>query len=127
MIRVALADDHPEVRLSLRLLLRLSDSIELVCEVDDGAAAVDCVKRLQPDVLVIDIQMPVLDGLTATRQIVNLSLPTRVIIISLNRGSFIARRAAEVGARGYLAKDDLAVFLLPAIEAVHRGELFFRE
>ena len=127
MIRVAFADDHPEVRLALRLLLRLADTIEIVCEASDGEEAVNCVKDLQPDVLVIDIHMPVLNGFAATQQIVDLSLPTRVILISLNRGSFIAKQAAAVGAKGFLAKDDLPHFLLPAIEAVHRGELFFKE
>lgn len=127
MIRVALADDHPELRLALRLLLRLSDEMELVCETSNGQEALDCVINLQPDVLVIDIQMPVLDGLAATKQIIDVALPTRVLIISLTRGSFIARKAADAGAKGFLAKDDLATYLLPAIEAVYRGELFFME
>ena len=127
MIRVALADDHPELLLAVRLLLHLSNEIEIVYEADNGQDALDCVIRLQPDVLVMDIQMPVLDGISATKQIVDLSLPTHVIIISLTRGSFIAGKAAESGAKGFLAKDDLAEFLLPAIKAVHRGELFFKE
>lgn len=127
MIRVALAEDHPEVRLALRLLLHLSDEIEIVCETSDGIAAVECVQNLQPDVLVIDVQMPLLDGFAATKQIVDLSLPTRVLVISLNRGIYMAERAAAVGAKGFLAKDDIAITLLPAIEAVHRGESYFRE
>ena len=127
MIRVVLADDHPEVRLALRLLLRLSEEMEVVCVASSGQEALDCVRNLQPDVLVIDIQMPELDGFSVTKQIVELSLPTRVLIISLTRGNFIARKAAEMGAKGFLAKDDLAVYLLPAIEAVHKGELFFKE
>lgn len=127
MIRVALADDHPEVRLALRLLLRLAEGMEVVCVASGGQEALDCVLNLQPDVLVIDIQMPEMDGFSVTRQIVELSLPTRVLIISLTRGSFIARKAAELGAKGFVAKDDLAVYLLPAIEAVHKGELFFKE
>jgi DNA-binding NarL/FixJ family response regulator len=127
MIRVVLADDHPEVRLALRLLLRLSEEMEVVCVASSGQEALDCVRNLQPDVLVIDIQMPELDGFSVTKQIVESSLPTRVLIISLTRGNFIARKAAEMGAKGFLAKDDLAVYLLPAIEAVHKGELFFTE
>ena len=125
MIRVAISDDHPELRLALRLLLNLSKIIEIVCETSNGEEAVDCVKRLQPDVLVMDIHMPVLNGFEATRQIVDLSLPTRVILISTDRERFIARRAAAIGAKGFLAKDDLPKFLLQTIEAVHRGELFF--
>jgi DNA-binding NarL/FixJ family response regulator len=127
MIRVAIADDHPELRLALRLLLRLSDVIELICEVSNGEEAVDCAKSHQPDVFVIDIQMPMLDGLAATKQIVDLSLPTRVIVISLNRGAFIARQVELAGAQGFLAKDDLPGDLIPAIEAVHRGERFFKD
>jgi DNA-binding NarL/FixJ family response regulator len=127
MIRVALADDHPEVLLALRLLLRLSDEINVICETSNGQEALDCVIQFQPDVLVIDIQMPDLDGLSATKRIVDLSLPTRVLVISLNRGSFVARQVAAAGAKGFLAKEDLPEFLLPAIQAVHRGELFFKE
>ena len=121
MIRVALADDHPEVLLALRLLLRLSDEIDIICEVSNGQEALDCVVQLQPDVLVIDIQMPELDGLSATKQIIELSLPTRVLVISLNRGSFIARQAAAAGAKGFLAKEDLPDSLLPAIQAAREA------
>ena len=127
MIRVAFADDHPEIRLSLRLLLRLADDIEIVCETSDGQEALDCATSLQPDVFVIDIQMPGLDGFAVTKEIVDVSLPTRVILVSLNRGSYPARRALEVGAKGFLAKDDLAVSLIPAIRTVYQGELFFQE
>jgi DNA-binding NarL/FixJ family response regulator len=127
MIRVALADDHPEMRVALRLLLSLSKEIEIVCETSNGQEAVDCVKRLQPDVLVMDIHMPVLQGFAATKQITDLLVPTRVILISTDTGSFIARRAAAVGAQGFVPKDDVAKSLLPAIETVHRGGQFFME
>jgi len=125
MIRVALSDDSPEMRVTLRLLLRLSNNIELVCETDNGRDALECVKRLQPDVLVMDIHMPVLDGFAATKQITNLSVPTRVILISTYIGKFVARQAATVGAKGFVPKDDVAKSLMPAIEAVYRGETFF--
>jgi DNA-binding NarL/FixJ family response regulator len=127
MIRVALADDHAEMRVALRLLLSLSKDIEFVCEASNGQEAVDCVKRLQPDVLVMDIHMPVLDGFAATRQITDLSIPTRVILISTDFGKFVARQAAAVGAKGFVPKDEVAKSLLPAIETVHRGESFFVE
>jgi DNA-binding NarL/FixJ family response regulator len=127
MIRVALCEDHPEMRVALRLLLKLFKDLELVCETSNGREAVECVKRLQPDVLVMDIRMPELDGFAATQQITDLSLPTRVILISTDIGTFIARHAAAVGAKGYLPKDDVGTLLLSAIEAVHRGETFFVE
>jgi DNA-binding NarL/FixJ family response regulator len=127
MIRVGLADDHAEMRVTLRLLLSLSKDIELVFETINGQEAVDCVKRLQPDVLVMDIHMPVLDGFAATKQITDLSVPTRVILISTDTGNFIVRQAAVVGAQGFVPKDDVAKLLLPAIETVQRGETFFVE
>lgn len=127
MIRVALADDHAEMRVALRLLFSLSKEIEIVCETSNGQEAVDCVKRLQPDILVMDIHMPVLDGFAATKQITDLSVPTRVILISTDTGFFIARQAVAVGAKGFIPKEDVTKLLLPAIEVVHRGETFFLE
>lgn len=125
MIRVAIADDHPEMRVALQLLLSLSNEMEIVCVTSNGQEAVDCVKHLQPDVLIMDIHMPVLDGFEATKQIGGLSFPTRVILISTYIGHFIDTEAAAVGASGYIPKDDLAALLLSAIETVYRGELFF--
>ena len=127
MIRVGLADDHAEMRVTLRLLLSLSKDIELVFETINGQEALDCVKRLQPDVLVMDINMPVLDGFAATKQISDLSIPTRVILISTYIGHFVASQAAAVGAKGFVPKDEVAKSLLPAIKTVHRGETFFME
>ena len=127
MIRVALSDDSPEMRVTLRLLLGLSENIEVVCETSNGQEAVECVKNLQPDVLVMDIRMPVLNGFEATKEIVDLAVPTRVILISSDLGSFIARKAAAVGAKGFVPKDDVAASLLLAIETVYRGEQFFME
>jgi DNA-binding NarL/FixJ family response regulator len=128
MIRVALADDHAEMRVALRLLLSISkDIIEIVCVTSNGQEAVACVKRLQPHVLVMDIHMPVLDGFAATKQITDISVPTRVILISSDTGSFITRQAAAIGAQGFVPKDDVAQSLLLAIETVHRGETFFVE
>jgi DNA-binding NarL/FixJ family response regulator len=127
IIRVAIAEDHLEMRVALRLLLRLSKDVEIVGEADNGQEAVECVKQLQPDILVMDIQMPVLDGWAATLQILELGLPTQVILISLNRGRYIASKAAEVGAKGFLSKDYLPTSLLPAIRAVYLGGKFFDE
>ena len=127
MIRVALSDDSPEMRVTLRLLLGLSENIELVCETSNGQEAVDCVKSFQPDVLVMDIRMPVLNGFEAAKQIVDLAVPTRVILISSEIGSFVARKAAAFGAKGFVPKDDVAELLVLAIETVHQGKPFFKE
>lgn len=127
MIRVAIADDHAEMQVALRLLLSLSEDVEVVCAVGDGKDAVDCAKQLQPDILVMDIQMPGLDGLEATKQIVSLGLPTRVILISIYRGSYLVRQAQAAGAKGFLPKDDLATSLRQAVKAVFGGEEIFVE
>jgi len=125
MIRVAIADDHPEMRVALRLLLSKADNIELVCEVVCGWEAVDCVWRFRPDVLVMDVNMPDLDGIAATKEIAKLPVPTRVILISLARDRSFSQQAAGAGADGFIPKDNLVDSLLPAIEAVLRGEQFF--
>ena len=127
MIRVAITEDHPQVRAALRLLLSLSKDIELIYETDNGQDAVNCVKDLQPDVLVMAIHLPELDGFEATKQISNLSVPTRVILMSVDVGSSITMQAAGVGARGFVPKDNAAQQLLPAIKAVQRGETYFLE
>src|SRR5687767_14065970 len=112
MIRIAIADDHPEMRVVLQLLLRLSKDVELVCEASNGQEALDCVQRLQPDVLVMDIHMSVLDGFAATQHITDARLRTRVILISSEIGSLIFWQAAYAGAQGFVPKDDIATALL---------------
>jgi two-component system response regulator DegU len=125
MIRVAIADDHPEMQVALRLLLSLSEEIEIVCATSNAQDALDCVQTHSPDVLVMDIQMPGLDGLEATKQIVNLAVPTRVVLISIYGDSFLVRLAKEFGAKGFLPKDNVARYLIQAVEAVYRGEELF--
>lgn len=127
MIRVAIAEDHPEMRIALRLLLKLSGEVELVGEMSNGREAVDCIQSLQPDVLVMDIRMPELDGLEAARRIMSMGVKTRVILMSSNRGTSTIMRAIEAGVQGFIPKDDIAAFLLLAIETVQRGETFFVE
>ena len=127
MIRVAIADDHAEMLVALRRLLSFAEDVEVVCAVGGGQEAVDCVKQLQPDILVMDVQMPDLDGLEATRQITSLGTHTRVILISIHRDSYLIRQAQEAGAKGFLPKEDLATSLRRAVRAVHQGEEIFME
>ena len=125
MIRVAIAEDHPEMRIALRMLLRLSEDIELVGEMTNGREALDCIQSLQPDVLVMDIRMPEMTGLEAARQITALGVKTRIVLISSSKGSSTIMRVIEAGAQGFVPKEDIAAFLLLAINTVHRGETFF--
>lgn len=127
MIRVAIAEDHAEMRTALRLLMRLSNNIELVCEPCDGQEAIECLERFHPDVMVMDIRMPILDGLAATKLIRKLGFETPVLLISSYTGGYIIMKAREAGAQGYVPKDDIGKLLLPAIQTVHAGETFFIE
>ena len=127
MIRVAITDDNPKILITLRLLLSLARDMELVCEARNGQEAIDCAKTLEPDVLVMDVHMPVLDGFAATKKINKLPVCTRVILISLDIENATAAQAAAVGAQGFIPKDDVAKQLLPAIETVSQGETFFVE
>jgi DNA-binding NarL/FixJ family response regulator len=127
LIRVALAEDHLELRLALRLLIGLFADMELIWEVSDGRDAVDYVQRFPPDVLVMDIRMPGLNGSAATRQIIDLGKGTPVILISADRGSHSVRKSMEAGAKGFVPKDDLVSLLPMAIRAAFRGETSFQE
>jgi DNA-binding NarL/FixJ family response regulator len=124
MIRVVIADDHPEMRLALRILLRLSQDAELVGEASNGVEAVDFVQRLRPDLLIMDIRMPVMDGLEATRQIGSANIATKVILISSDRGARMVSQSIDAGAHGFVPKEELLSLTL-AMRAIQQGETFF--
>ena len=120
-----LADDHTIVRTGLRLLLERQPDMEVVAEASDGRQTVELTEAKQPDVAVIDITMPLLNGIEAARQI-NASLPqTRVIMLSMHSDESYVAWALQVGIRGYLLKDSTDTDLVNAIHAVHAGKAFF--
>lgn len=121
-ISVLLADDHPVVRQGLRTLLELQDDIELVGEAADGAEAVTLAEELLPDVVLIDLVMPELDGVEALRRIRTASPATRVIVLTSFGDDARIFPAIKAGAAGYLLKDVEPQELLDAIRRVHRGE-----
>lgn len=125
MIRVVLADDHRELRTALRLFLRLTPHIEVVSEAASGREAIVEVERFRPDVLVMDVQMPDLDGLAAARHIRDLPFPPRILLISMYKDNTIIRAAAAAGVHGFIYKGDLIPALTEAIEVVHEGGLYF--
>lgn len=126
MIRLGIAEDNKQVQTAIRLLLSLSPKVEVVFGVENGREAVDCVQQYQPDVLVMDIRMPGLNGLAATGQIVS-QFPTRVILISSYNEAVIIEAAREVGAHGFVSKSDLVEQLRGAVETAYQGGLFFPE
>jgi two-component system, NarL family, response regulator NreC len=123
-IRILLVDDHGILRAGLRALLSPEPGFDVVGEVADGLEAVELAKRLNPDVILMDISMPGLGGLDATRQILSISPQMRVLLLTVHEDYSLVREAIKVGAAGYILKRALESELLDAIRAVSRGELY---
>jgi DNA-binding NarL/FixJ family response regulator len=123
-IRVLLADDHAIVRDGLRALLEPQADFEVVAAAADGREAVRLAARLHPDVAVMDIAMPGLNGLEATEQIADHTPATQVIILSMHAAPEHIFRALRAGARGYVLKDAAGAELFDALRAVHAGRRY---
>ncbi len=124
-IRVLLADDHTVIRAGLRALLERRPDLEVVGEADNGRQAVEMTSSLNPDVVVMDIGMPGLNGIEATRQIVKGQPGGAVVILSMHSDETYVMRALNAGASAYLLKDSAETDLLRAIQAVSQGKSFF--
>jgi DNA-binding NarL/FixJ family response regulator len=121
-IRILLADDHAVVRQGFKMILSAQPDMEIVGEAGNGREAVDQAERLQPDVVVMDVAMPELNGIEATRRLAESTPRTRVLALSMHKDSVYVREILRAGARGYLLKDSIAGDLLAAVRAVARGE-----
>jgi two-component system, NarL family, response regulator NreC len=124
-VRILLADDHTVMRAGLRALLERQPSLEVVGEAEDGRQTVDLASSLVPDVAVVDIGMPNLNGMEATRQMVAKEPAISVVILSMHSDESYVMRALKAGARAYLLKDSAVSDLVRAIEAVTQGKSFF--
>src|SRR5438270_2598964 len=124
-ITVLLADDHIVVRQGLRALLMAEEDIEILGEADNGRQAVQLVKKFLPDVVVMNIAMPVLNGLEATRQITRTVPSTKVLVLSSYSDDEYVQQLTEAGAAGYLVKQTAANDLLKAIREAHKGNAYF--
>jgi two-component system, NarL family, response regulator LiaR len=121
-IRVLLVDDHPVVRQGLRALLSTQDGIDVIGEADDGEAAVAAAERLSPDVVLMDVVMPTMDGVEALRRIAERRPQTRVVMLTSYADERRAMEAVDAGASGFLLKDASPRDVVSAIRAAHRGE-----
>jgi DNA-binding NarL/FixJ family response regulator len=121
-VRVVIADDQALVRAGFRKLLEVDPEIEVVAEAGDGSEAVEEVRRLRPDVVLMDIRMPGLDGLEATRRIGLSGAPTRVLILTTFGLTEYVYESLRAGASGFLLKDSPAEELLAGVHVVARGD-----
>ena len=124
-VRILLADDHTVMRNGLRLLLERQANLQVVGEASDGRQAVALIEKTNPDVVIMDIAMPNLNGIEATRQIVNQNPRTAVAILSMHSDESYVIRALKAGARAYLLKDSAEADLLAAVRALTEGKSFF--
>ena len=125
-IRVVIADDHPIVRTGLRLMLGMEEGIELVGEAADGGAAIHLISSLQPDVVLMDLRMPVMDGLEAIERIRAQWPQIAIIVLTTYDEDDLMLRSLQAGVRGYLLKESSLETVLQAIESAARGDMLLQ-
>jgi two-component system response regulator NreC len=125
MIRVMIADDHGVVRKGVRFLLQQERDIDIVGEAEDGREAVRLAREKTPNVVIIDIAMPHLNGIEAAAQITKVSPSTNIVMLSMYSDEEFLIRALSAGAKGYLLKDQAEIDLVRAVRSVAQGKTFF--
>jgi DNA-binding NarL/FixJ family response regulator len=125
-ITVLLADDSADVRRDIREILKLEDNLKVVGEASDGREVVAMVKKLHPAIVLMDVAMPLLNGLQATRQILKAVPATKVLMLPVHDDEVYVKEAAKSGAMGYLIKHTAINSLCHAIREVHKGKTFFK-
>jgi DNA-binding NarL/FixJ family response regulator len=125
LLRILIADDHEVARKGVRSLLESHAGWEVCGEARDGREAVECATKLKPDVLLLDIGMPNLNGLDATRQILAMIPDARILILTVHDSEQVVREVLAAGARGFLLKSDAGRDLLAAVEALQHRRTFF--
>lgn len=124
MIRVIIADDHNLVRQGLRALLAQTGEIEVIGEASTGQEAIDQTEKLQPDVIVMDLSMPRMDGVQAAERILGLDTPAQVVIVSAHSDTTIVQQLLRRGVKGYLLKDAVTEELLLAVRSASQGKVY---
>ena len=126
-MRVLIADDHEVVRKGVCSLLESRADLKVCGEATNGQEAVDLARQLDPDLVVLDVTMPVLDGFSAARKIKQLLPAIPILMLSMHAGLEMVRAAKAAGAQGFVTKTDVAGTLLKAVDVVLQGETFFTD
>jgi DNA-binding NarL/FixJ family response regulator len=124
-LRILIADDHSVVRAGLRALLESRQGWAVSAEASDGRDAVEKATKLKPDVAVLDIGMPLLNGVEATRRIRTASPTTEILILTMHESDDLVQQVIQAGARGYILKDDADRVLIAAVEAASQHKPYF--
>lgn len=124
MIQTLIADDHDLIRRSVRMLLEQDSEIKIVYEATDGQEALDKIGEIKPDIAILDISMPNLDGISASEKVLEMGLDTQIIILSMHSDPVLIDQLLKSGIRGYLIKDSLTEDLLPAVRSAVQRKIF---
>lgn len=124
MIRIIIAEDHNLVRQGIRMLLEQSGEAQVVAEAATGQEAVELTARHKPDVIVLDLSMPRMDGAQAAARILDMKLPTQIIILSMHADTTMVQQLLRRGVKGYLLKDAVSEELMLAVRSVSQGKMF---
>ena len=127
MIRLLLADDHAVVRKGLQLFIGYEDNLKLVAEASDGEELLQIIKDNEADVLLLDLDMPKMNGITAIRKIKEIAPDLKIIVLTMHPEDIYGKTALQMGASGYLIKDEEPKKLINAINKVYAGEQIFSE
>jgi len=123
-LQIVIADDHPIFRRGLRTVIEADPRLKVVAEAEDGATALAEVKRLQPQVVLLDMDMPLLDGMAVAREIAEQRLPVAVAFLTMHKDEATFNAALDLGVKGYVVKDSAANEIIGCIKAVAAGQSF---
>ncbi|MGV3528486.1 MAG: response regulator [Flavisolibacter sp.] len=127
MIKVAIADDHALFRTGVKTSLSAKSDIQMVAEAENGMQLLNLLKHVKPDVVLLDIQMPIMDGLATLPEIKKLYPDVRVIMLSMHNDHSVISRMMEIGANSYLTKDSDAEVIYQAIKSCYESEFYFND
>lgn len=123
-IKIIIADDHPLFRKGLKYTLRTEDQFEIVGEASNGNDAISLIEKFLPDIAIIDIEMPICNGITVAQKVLPKVKKLKIIFLTMHAEPSVLKKAVEIGAKGYLLKDSIEDEIIEAINAVYNGRIY---